>query len=106
MFQSNHFITALERRLLLSSDFAHVTSKGTLQVLGDSQPNIISMSAVGTSITATRDSESLTFDASFVRRVWVDGGDGSDSVANLTKLRSTLIGSAGNDTLNGGSGAD
>src|SRR3954465_5879822 len=95
-------IDPLPRRILLSGDFASLTSKGTLVVLGDENANVITVALVVDQITATRGSESMSFPVSSVLRGRIEGMGGDDTLTNNVVLRSTILGGDGNDTLTGG----
>lgn len=95
----------LERRLCLAA-FASLSSTGTLNVLGRSGDDEIRVEKTGGQIRVSRNSESLSFSASTVRRVWVNAASGNDRITNLTQLRSTLSGGGGDDTLRGGAAGD
>ncbi len=97
---------ALEVRQLLAANFAWVTSKGTLEVIGTSKANAITVDHLGTKIVARLDRQSMTFNASGIKRFCLNGVGGNDSILLGLAKPSTLIGGSGDDTLVGGGGAD
>ena len=99
-------LQSLEPRRLLSAAFASVNSQGTLSVVGTSKNDVITMSLHDGMIVAKLNASSLSFGATTVKRIWVNGFRGNDRIVNNTALPSTLLGSSGNDTLIAGSKND
>jgi Ca2+-binding RTX toxin-like protein len=88
----------LEVRRLLAS-FATLNVRGTLSVVGNGSANTIDVRHTEAQVIATRDGQSQSFARSAVKRVWMHGFGGGDSMTNLTALPTTMIGGGGNDTL-------
>lgn len=79
---------------------------GTLYVMGDVNPNAITVSEVQNNLVVEFDGQTSTFDKSQVDIVAGIGGDGDDIFVNNTSVDSVFYGTGGNDTLIGGSGKD
>jgi Ca2+-binding RTX toxin-like protein len=95
----------LEPRRLLAS-FASLNAHGTLSVVGTSGDDHIAVQFTDTTVQAIRNGNTVSFSKSAVKRIWVNGFGGNDSIVNKTNRPSTLIGGAANDVLVGGKGND
>jgi len=98
------FLELVESRFLLS--FASLSSHGTLSVVGTSKSDSIAIEISGAQVRATVNGQVESFNKSGVKRFWINGFSGNDSITNQTNLPSTLIGSSGNDSIFGGTGRD
>nr|MBA3272887.1 hypothetical protein [Chthoniobacterales bacterium] len=94
----------LERRAYLNgASFASLSGTGTLYVVGDASNNEITVTFTNDGMAnAVCDGDTLSFDASSVRRIKVNAGDGNDRVVITAPRVSTILGGDGNDTLTGG----
>jgi Ca2+-binding RTX toxin-like protein len=97
----------LERRRLLATAVATLSSRGTLGVTGTGAADVITVAAdsTGANIVVTLNGSSESFPSADVRRLYVDAAGGEDAVTVNVARRAgaTLLGSAGNDTLTGAS---
>jgi len=98
-------IDALEPRCLLQGAVT-LSNNGTLSIVGSSFGNVIDVRYESQNVVATRDGQSIRFGRSGVKRLFLTGLGGDDSVFNRTNLPATLFGGAGNDTLRGGSAGE
>ena len=86
--------------------FAAIDGNGVLTVAGTAAGETLDVSTDGTTVTATRGSEQLSFDAAAVSALRLNGAGGNDRLINETALPATLDGGAGDDTLLGGVASD
>ena len=116
MWEQSVCVEVLERRFFLSAT-ASLTSKGTLAVTGSDASEVVSLRRKGGSIVvAEAGAATKSFSAALVKRITVDAGGGNDRVFIDPSIdeRVSVLGGAGNDTidgsygdtLNGGSGND
>src|SRR5437867_6813670 len=77
----------LEVRRLFSASFARVSSRGTLLVFGDDQPNNMSVRSSANEIIASIDGSDSHFSRSSVKRILISGGGSDDTLADFTHLR-------------------
>jgi Ca2+-binding RTX toxin-like protein len=97
----------LELRIVLSgSSFAQLTPEGTLLVNGTAADNEITVSFAVDQVVVAMDGANQQFPRSSVARLNIDAGAGNDVVVNKAKIRSTILGGAGNDVLIGGARDD
>jgi Ca2+-binding RTX toxin-like protein len=89
---------------------AWLTKTGTLMVTGNTLVNPIYLIRSGDRVLVRMNPDEIDQDTAFnryfsgTRRIHVDAGDGDDHVENLTGLPGTILGGAGNDSIEGGSG--
>jgi Ca2+-binding RTX toxin-like protein len=98
----------LEVRRLLAANFAHISSTGTLLITGTSGDDSISLSLTGSQIQVALNNSVLSFAKSQVKRIYLDASGGHDFVVgdNAITLRTTMLGSDGDDSLTGDGGGN
>ena len=106
MWEQSLCIENLERRLFLSTA-ASLTSRGTLAVTGSDASEVVSLRRKGGSIVVTQTGAATkSFSATLVKRIAVDVGGGDDRVFIDPGIgeRVSVLGGAGNDTIDGSCG--
>ena len=98
------FLESLEPRLFLDSTFARVTSRGTLLIQGTRASETI---RVQPGIVVIRNHDIVfAADSPTVKRMYIDAVAGNDRIVITAKLRATILGGSGDDTLIGSSASD
>ncbi len=95
---------AVESRRLLSSSL----SGGVLNIVGSTGNDVVNVTLSGSSIKVAEGSTSKTYTYSQVNKITADLKAGNDSLTLSESIAkpSSILGSAGNDTLTGGAGKD
>lgn len=97
----------LESRTFLHGDFAFLTSRGTLVLVGTpGNDSFVVQFGSENDLQVIHDGITEDFVPAEVLRVYFDGGTGNDSVQLDWNVRSTMLGGDGDDTLIGGSRQD
>lgn len=97
----------LEPRTLLHGDFAYLTSRGTLVLVGTpGNDDFLVQFGSEDDLQVIHDGITEDFEPAQVLRVYFDGGTGNDVVQLDWSVRSTMLGGDGDDTLIGGSRQD
>jgi hypothetical protein len=104
MNSQNNLAERLEGRMLLSvASFASISSRGTLSIVGTRKNDTIVICSPGGKVVVAVNGAEESFLKSSVRRVWVDGfrGDDTINVADGVDVPTTLRGGAGDDSVHG-----
>jgi Ca2+-binding RTX toxin-like protein len=83
----------------LLAGFASISSHGTLSVVGTRNNDDLRVEFSGSHVLAKRNGQTLSFNKSDVKRIWMHGYGGDDTLRNATNLPATLVGGAGKDRL-------
>ena len=95
-----HVVEWLEKRVFLSNAPFGVTSRGTLYLDGTVGADVISITGDGQAVIVSLN-VLKGFRMTNVKRIWVEGAGGRDSIDVTIKQRIpvTILGGSGNDTI-------